>query len=282
MTRKSILIIFTSGLLLVCAGVCWWALGFGPSSKNQQASAKTESDESESWEDRLPSLAGIGEKLGEVKDDLQDMLVGKNEDEKANSGDYPLHENISTTFFWVGEGADDDNHDISNSPSCWDDSWKKSFGGVDNPKKRNGFFPSAFTPKENPFYFALPFNDFNSKGNRKQNLADYVPWFGEKDWKKDESICKNRWIKIMKDEKIAYAQWEDAGPFGENDIAYVFGTGDPKSKSNKNAGLDVSPAVRDYLGLKDIDKTSWQFVDEKDVPNGPWKEVITTSGVNWN
>jgi hypothetical protein len=94
-------------------------------------------------------------------------------------------------------------------------------------------------------------------------------------------MLKNRWIVITKDGKTAYAQWEDVGPFGEDDAKYVFGDALPKSKENKNAGLDVSPAVRDYLELEDIDKVDWQFVDEKDVPRGPWKDIITTSQVNF-
>jgi hypothetical protein len=34
--------------------------------------------------------------------------------------------------------------------------------------------------------------------------------------------------------------------------------------------------VRDYLGLSDIDKVSWQFVDAADVPPGPWKLIVTS------
>ena len=39
---------------------------------------------------------------------------------------------------------------------------------------------------------------------------------------------------------------------------------------NKGAGLDVSPAVRDYLGLQSTDVTDWKFVDFSEVPSGPW------------
>ena len=39
---------------------------------------------------------------------------------------------------------------------------------------------------------------------------------------------------------------------------------------NQGAGLDVSPAVRDYLGMNDTDVTDWKFVDFAEVPNGPW------------
>lgn len=194
---------------------------------------------------------------------------------------YPVHTGISTTFFWIGEDADKDNKGISNAPSAWDDEWKKHFGGTDDPKKRNGYFPSKFTPKENPFYVALPYNDFDKKGKRKTDVASVIPWAAGIAISDDESYCKNRWVKITKDGKVVYAQWEDVGPFGEDDSGYVFGRAAPKNKTNKHAGLDVSPAVRDFLDLKDVDTTDWVFVEELDVPDGPWKRVVTMSGVSW-
>jgi hypothetical protein len=62
-----------------------------------------------------------------------------------------------------------------------------------------------------------------------------------------------------------------------DDIHYVFGTARPQNPINNNAGLDVSPAVRDYLQLNGIDTVHWQFVPFEEVPEGPWKAIITTS-----
>lgn len=196
---------------------------------------------------------------------------------------YPLHRQITSTVFWAGEDASNDNKHISNSPSAWDDQWTKHFGGVDDPKHRTGFLPTGFTPKENPFYVALPYNDFNEKGKLKQEIFQLVSWTsGQSKISSEYSYCKNRWVKIIKSDKQVYAQWEDVGPFGEDDQAYVFGGAMPQSKTNKRAGIDASPAVRDYLTLEDIDTVDWQFVDDKDVPAGPWKQVVTTSNVSWN
>ena len=36
--------------------------------------------------------------------------------------------------------------------------------------------------------------------------------------------------------------------------------------------MDVSPAVRDYLGLQPTDVTDWKFVDFSEVPHGPWAQ----------
>ena len=193
---------------------------------------------------------------------------------------YPIHTNVTTTYFWVGEEASADNGYISNSPSAWDEAWQQHYGGVDDPNQRNGYYPAKFIPKENPFYFALPYNDFNANGNRRTNV-NRIYWWGTKKWGPLESCCKNRWIRIAKGNKVAYAQWEDVGPYGENDVGYVFGTSKPRSKANCNSGLDVSPAVRDYLGLSDIDRVSWQFVDASAVPAGPWTKIITTSQIYW-
>jgi hypothetical protein len=61
-----------------------------------------------------------------------------------------------TTLFWVGEPSNADNDFIPNDVSYWDQDWQASYGGVDDPERRNGFWPAGFDPKENPFYVALP------------------------------------------------------------------------------------------------------------------------------
>ena len=64
---------------------------------------------------------------------------------------------------------------------------------------------------------------------------------------------------------------EDCGPFRTDHFQYVFQNERPKPNLNRGAGLDVSPAVRDYLGLSPTDVTDWQFVEVRDVPPGPWR-----------
>ncbi|HZS73365.1 MAG TPA: polysaccharide deacetylase family protein, partial [Candidatus Nitrosotalea sp.] len=152
-------------------------------------------------------------------------------------GKYPWHQNIVTTYFWVGEPADADNSYNDNLSSAWDDNWTSRYGGVDDPNTRNGYLPSGFVPKENPFYFALPYNDFNDDGTRKDNAYDVVYWSSEKKtWDDSESMVKNRWIEITKGDKTAYAQWEDSGPFVYDDSNYVFGNARPENTLNHNAG----------------------------------------------
>jgi hypothetical protein len=180
---------------------------------------------------------------------------------------------IVTTIFWIGE-MPTANNPTPNHSSSWDKNWAKSFGGFDdpNPSHRSDYTPVKFTPRQNPFYCALPYNDKTSNGHRPE-AAHVIPWFKEAYQGPAVSVCKGRWIAIRKGNRIAYAQWEDAGPFRTDHWQYVFGDERPKPNLNKGAGLDVSPAVRDYLGLKETDVTDWQFVDFKEVPRGPWSRL---------
>jgi hypothetical protein len=123
---------------------------------------------------------------------------------------YPLRQNITVTIFWVGEEGNEENNYIPNLQSVWDDKWLEHYGGVDDPNNRNGYFPTNFTPLENPFYYALPYNDFDENGERKAEVDQVIYWSEEQGWGELESMCKNRWIKIIKGNKSVYAQWEDA------------------------------------------------------------------------
>jgi hypothetical protein len=183
------------------------------------------------------------------------------------------HLSIMTTFFWVGETASKDNGGIANAASTWDEQWQQHYGGVDSPSPRNGYYPANFTPKENPFYFALPYSDIDSQDRRK-STAIKCPLAA---LKTSYSWCKNSWLAIRHSGKTVYAQWEDAGPFGEDDVNYVFGSSPPSNSRGEKAGLDVSPAVRDYLGLADVDKADWTFIAAGSVPAGPWKAIITAT-----
>ena len=98
-----------------------------------------------------------------------------------------------------------------------------------------------------------------------------IPWFKQAFTQQGQSVCKDRWLAIRKGNRTCYAQWEDCGPFRTDHFQYVFQNERPKPNLNRGAGLDVSPAVRDYLGLGPTDVTDWQFVEVRDVPPGPWR-----------
>ncbi len=184
---------------------------------------------------------------------------------------YPWKLDIVTTVFWIGE-LPTQNNPVPNTVSAWDKKWTSNFGGYDDPdpKSREGYLPKKFLPGQNPFYFALPYNDISRIGTKAS--AKNIPWYEEAFYRDGRTIVKGRWIAIRKGDKVCYAQWEDVGPFETDDWDYVFGDARPRTKGNKGAGLDVSPAVRDYLDFGDgYGTVDWRFVDEREVPEGPWK-----------
>ena len=187
-----------------------------------------------------------------------------------SGGRYPWKTGIVTTTFWIGENAAP-NNPVPNDASSWDPKWSQNYGGIDTPKReqRDCYLPVTFTPQQNPFYIALPYNDV-SKGKHKPEAASVIPWFDEALEQDGKSVLKDRWIAIRFKDRVAYAQWEDCGPFRTDHAAYVFGTERPKPNLNRGAGLDVSPAVRDYLGMNDTDVTDWRFVEFEEIPHGPW------------
>jgi hypothetical protein len=184
---------------------------------------------------------------------------------------YPWKKSIVTTTFWIGEKPTP-NNPVPNHKSSWDVKWAQNYGGTDTPDRKQRtreFIPANFVPQQNPFYVALPYNDKTSNGH-KPEAKQVIPWFKKEYKGPHKSVCKGRWIAIRKGDRVCYAQWEDAGPFRTDNWQYVFGPERPLPNLNKGAGLDVSPAVRDFLGMEDTDTTDWKFVDFDEVPIGPW------------
>ena len=184
---------------------------------------------------------------------------------------YPWKTGIVTTVFWVGRTSDNGE---GQTASAWDPEWSRSFGGFDDPlpAHRKDFSPAKFVPKQNPFYIALPYNDV-AREKTKPEAKLVIPWFKETFIDEGKSVCRNRWVEIRSATgKVCYAQWSDCGPFQTDHWQYVFGNERPKPNANQGTGLNVSPAVRDFLGLFSTDVTDWRFVDFPEVPQGPWSK----------
>lgn len=187
---------------------------------------------------------------------------------------YPWKRNIVATVFWIGEQPTK-NNPVPNDKSSWDTRWMQNFGGYDNPRARghsSKYTPASFTPKQNPFYVALPYNDVGVNGTKPESGL-VIPWFRTAFERNGKSVCKGRWVAIKKGNRVAYAQWEDVGPFRTDHWQYVFGNERPKENINKGAGIDLSPAVRDYLAMEGgMDTVDWKFVEFFEVPSGPWRK----------
>ena len=185
---------------------------------------------------------------------------------------YPWKIAIVSTVFWIGETGSGP----TNTRSAWDKNWVSSYGGVDDPVRRSRYGPAGFSPLENPFYVALPYCDMR-QGRLKPEAAKVVPWFIEQFRGLGFSVCKGHWLEIRHGSKICYAQWEDVGPFYTDSAGYVFGNERPLPNVNHGAGIDVSPTVRDCLGLDSLDLVDWRFVEPAGVPAGPWS-LYTSRG----
>ena len=218
---------------------------------------------------------------------------------RATAYGYPLHTNIVATVFWIGEPVGNGSTE-NNAVSAYDDRWQLHYGGADpaSPARRPPYFP-PFRPQENPFYLDLPYDDFRDSGKPRQDRLQIVPWAvsaasqlaAARRAGRPFSLMKNRWVEIIhrRDGKarVCYGQIEDAGPYVYDDAGYVFGAADqrPRSQLAHNAGMDVSPALRDCLGFSglnnDRNTVDWRFVDFGQVPQGPWRRIVTTRQVFW-
>ncbi len=214
----------------------------------------------------------------------------------AAATSYPWHTGIVATTFWVGEIFDPDAEDGSQMISTYDDHWFESYGGCDGRVvdgecrterrfRRDGWFPRQMTPKQNPFYLDLPYDDLNDPVGFVRR-GEVIPWAGRPRYAglvddPQVSLMKNRWVRLTSRGRTCYGQIQDAGPGKYHDARYVFGHGDarPASKRYNNAGMDVSPALNGCLGFRslngDRDRVDWQFVDARDVPRGPWRRLVT-------
>ena len=161
--------------------------------------------------------------------------------------------NVVATVFWVGELPGQHNP----TPN-------------DDPDQRAGYQPARFTPLLNPFYVALPYNDVTQSGGHRPEANEVIPWFWQRFRGDGISVCKDRWLAIHHQGRVCYAQWEDVGPFQIDHWQYVFGNDSPSPNANGGAGIDLSPAVRDFLQLRSGATVEWRFAEDSEVPTGPW------------
>jgi hypothetical protein len=183
----------------------------------------------------------------------------------VEGSNYPWHYDITATMFWLGEEAGPDNGWISNVSTAWE---------------------SPVADSVNEWYIAVPYNDMEYVDGQTQNKAEVVqiPWYDESlaEGYDFYSYIKNRWIMVQAGDKVAYGQIVDSGPHGEELFDYVINGGAfSNPASSNNAGIDLSPVMTEHLGLDGRDPVDWKFVEESEVPEGPWKEHIETQQCVW-
>lgn len=216
---------------------------------------------------------------------------------------------VNASTFYVGEEANAANANISNVWTAWYSNAVQHFGsgpdswGPVNPDEwegqwyeRDGLCPKGVVLKQNPFYIALPTPDHDEAGVLQEAeqwvvaASDYLPElkrFKDGKFADHESPFKDLWFEVSYQGKSAFAQLEDVGPSNQTgaiaaDYEYVWGDrSQPKNEFGLQAGIDLSPAVTDYLGTDGAGVVRWRAVPESEVPDGPWKVLPTSGNPDW-
>jgi hypothetical protein len=197
----------------------------------------------------------------------------------APSG-YPWHPGVTASVFSPNEDASASNAYISNAQSAWDVDWRRH------------------APHENRYFVAVPYADYLDDGRFNPDNVR-IPWHRANI--RGRSEIKNRWVELTRRAGgrayRAFGQVEDVGPSDQrtsaavSDPDYVFGPrghdpsgpilAKPKNTFGLRAGIDLSRRLARVLHMRGSGSVDWRFVDAEDVPDGPWKRVVTTSLPNW-
>ena len=84
-------------------------------------------------------------------------------------------------------------------------------------------------------------------------------------------MLKGRWVAVKRRRNVfATLSGRTVDHFARTTGSTCSAIERPLPNLNQGAGLDVSPAVRDYLEMGGKDVCDWKFVEARDVPTGPW------------
>ena len=139
-----------------------------------------------------------------------------------------------------------------------------NYGGFNNanPASRQSYTLIHPCAVQNPFYCALPYNDVIRLGQTKPEAALVIPWFRKTFVAPGLTVCKSHWVAIRKGKRIAYAQWEDSGPFRTDHFQYVLATMLKMHKCLTCGGLEcLSGCSGLSLDWPPLTKRIWQSVE---------------------
>ncbi|KAF2078286.1 hypothetical protein CYY_000378 [Polysphondylium violaceum] len=207
--------------------------------------------------------------------------------EIASERIFTTHYNIKTILHTLG----DPNIELFSGhqeSTAWNADWYGKMGMT--TLEKCPYFQDFMLSNENYYFCTLPYNDIDKYG--RKSSAHLIPWATLND-PQDHSILKNKWIRVAHKNSFAFCQIEDVGPENDDDFHYVFGASHSIPESSVG-GLAISPIVANFLGImskfyenydsngkltttdEDV-RCSWQFFQEEDVPEGPWKKRVTRS-----
>ena len=150
----------------------------------------------------------------------------------------------------------------------------RKYGGYDdpNPSRRQNYVPVKFTPRQNPFYCALPYNDKAREGHRPEapKVSSLV----------QGGLPGSRCFRLQ----------GSMGRDPQRQPDRLCPVGRCRAISNRSLGIrlrqraaktDLQPRCRARCftrrarlsWLQDTDVTDWKFVEFSEVPPGPWAKL---------
>lgn len=199
------------------------------------------------------------------------------------SSAYPLHTNVVSTTFWVGEIFDASLEDGSQVCSTYDGQWALNhtgvnmgttpstadgcagsvYGGCDGVSSgsganftcaterrdaSNGYFPTSQpTPLQNPFYLDLPYDDVNDSTAFKER-CQVIPWAGADNAATGVDHCADSNYSYMKNRWV-----EMTGPNGSTCYGQIEDAGPSSGSLYHDANYvfgksDARPANKQFSG----------------------------------
>jgi len=181
---------------------------------------------------------------------------------------YPWKTSIVTTVFWVGEQAGGNNR--SKLQKFLDFNWSENYAEPILRFQRTAqLHPNCFYSQAKPLLLCFTVHDV-THGQFKPEAPLVIPWFKHEYRGRGSRYAEIDGLPFVRQSHLLCAMGR-LRSVSHDHFQYVFGNERPKPNLNHGAGLDVSPAVRDYLGLAPTDVTDWQFVEVRDVSSGPWR-----------
>jgi len=162
--------------------------------------------------------------------------------------------------------------------------WTGNYGGLDNPDsstRPQRYSGGVYPPPESLLLCACR-TTMSMHGQFKPEAPLVIPWFKQAYTGPGQSVCKDRWVAIRKENRTCYAQWEDCGPFRTDHFQYVFQNERPKPNLNDGGWVGCFlPQSAITSDSNATDTTDWQFCPRRGmclrVPGGATAKTTISS-----
>lgn len=168
---------------------------------------------------------------------------------------------IETCF--VDSKPDSEQYDIHFNHICYAIAatiFRALGGGMLAPRNQRDITASVFGGSDDPNYSAYPPFDENGNGQLLNDTDFYIAL-------PDRFEAERPLVKVYCGGKSAVAEIWDVGPWNTNDPYWATGCRpaaesgiDEKGRETNGAGIDLSPALAEALGVDGMGKVDWKFL----------------------